>query len=75
MGVNQVEADHPGPEGGEGDVVVGEGFLFKPGCVVGEESLDVLGGDLVDGGVGADEGFEESKSIPVIVQGVFTQPP
>ena len=36
-----------------------------------QEALDVLGCDLIDGGIRADERLKQPKSIPVIVECVY----
>ena len=70
VGFDEAGVDHPGPEGGEADVVVVEGFAGDAVGVVGEEGLDVVGGDLVEGGVGVEVLLEEAVGVVVVGDGV-----
>jgi len=61
----------PGPQGGESNVVVEDGFLFHPIAMMREEFANLLTGDVLDCGGSTDEVREKPKGVRVLVQGMM----
>ena len=68
---NDFFIDRLGPQGGETNVIIEDGFLGQ--FQGAQESFDVVRGDLGDGGVGFQIVLEFLESGAVVAQGVGTE--